>query len=83
MREMRKREKKLIRKYATAAASKAFWRGWSKGVSDGAAKERELIVRALLEKTSLSEREVAEIVGMSTFSVQYIKNEYPVRGGQQ
>jgi hypothetical protein len=81
MREMRKREKKLLRKYVTAAWSKAFWKGWGKGVVDGAVKERETIARALLEKTSLSEREVAEIVGMSTFSVQCIKNY--LRGGQQ
>jgi hypothetical protein len=80
MREMRKREKKLVRKYVTAAASKAFWRGWSKGVCDGAAKEREIIVRALVEKTNLSEREIAEIVGVSTFSVQYISQ---VRGEKQ
>jgi hypothetical protein len=73
MREMRKREKKLLRKYVTAAWSRAFWRGWSKGVSDGAAKERELIVKALIEKTKMTDEEIAEIVGISKFSVKFYR----------
>jgi len=73
MREMRKREKKLLKKYVTTAAARAFWKGWAKGISDGAARERELIVRALLEKTNLSEKEIAEVVGISELSVKFYK----------
>ena len=74
MREMKKREKKLLKKYVTTAAAKAFREGWAKGVLDGAARERELIVRALLEKTNLSEKEIAEVVGISALSN---KNSFP------
>jgi hypothetical protein len=74
MREMRKREKKIVKKHVVSAASKAFWCGWAKGISDGAAKEREIITRALIEKTNLSDEEIAKIIGVSVFSVQCMKN---------
>jgi len=75
MREMRKREKKKIRKYVMSAYSKAFWKGWGKGIVDGAMRERKIIARALLEKTNLSEREIAEVIGVSVFSVQLHRNK--------